>query len=712
MNPNLFEEKRRHAQLRAEAEAQLTHVPAPQTPLSSADELAHELHVHQIELEMQNEELRRTQAALETSRDRYLDLYAFAPVGYLTLSCEGAVSEINLTGAALLGGEHKKLLRCRFDSLVAAEDRERWYHLFVGMMKQEIGRNKIELGMKRSDGSVFHARLDCLLVVQDDTPPAVRITLADIDELKQTEKKLRASNERVNLLLASTGEGIYAVDEKGVCIIANPACARLLGYATSDELLGRDMHGLMHYRHEDGSAFPVEACPVHTVFRTARPAHQIEELFWRADGSPLPVALSAYPMHREGAVVGAVVSFNDITERKRKDNALRNSESRFRNLVETTSDWIWEVDTHAVYTYASPKIHDILGYLPEEVLGKTPFDLMPATEAQRVADLFDAIVATRAPIANLENINLHKDGHPITLESSGVPIVDEQGIFRGYRGVDRDITARKQAEAQLRLLNESLEQRILDESKKSREKDLLLIQQSRLAAIGEVIHNVSHHWRQPLSAVSLILANIKDTYEFNELSQEYLDREVAGGQRLIREMSETIDRFRDIFTPDGEKQAFRVCDTLEEAICLLAPAFEAGNIDIDFEPRREALVVSGYPADYSRVLMNVLTNARDAIARSNVAGEIRIKLEKGDEAATVSILDNGGGIPADTLERIFDPYFTTKEGGTGLGLYLAKTIMDNMGGGIEIRNFGEGVEVQLALPLAKPERSVSAEESP
>ncbi len=129
--------------------------------------------------------------------------------------------------------------------------------------------------------------------------------------------------------------------------------------------------------------------------------------------------------------------------------ALQESETRFRDLVETTSDWIWEVDENAVYTYASPKIYDVLGYRPEDVIGKMPFDLMPAEEAQRVAKLFGARVLTQEAFANLETINLHKDGHRVFLETSGVPIVDQDGDFRGYRGINRDISGRKQANDEL-----------------------------------------------------------------------------------------------------------------------------------------------------------------------------------------------------------------------------------------------------------------------
>ncbi len=140
----------------------------------------------------------------------------------------------------------------------------------------------------------------------------------------------------------------------------------------------------------------------------------------------------------------------EITERKQTERKLRDSEERFRSLVETTSDWIWEVDTNSVYTYSSPKIKAILGYEPEEIIGKTPFDLMPSNEAERVRKLFQAAVESQKSLTWLENINIHKDGRQIILETSGEPILDGNGELLGYRGIDRDITERKKAEQKLK----------------------------------------------------------------------------------------------------------------------------------------------------------------------------------------------------------------------------------------------------------------------
>ena len=155
-------------------------------------------------------------------------------------------------------------------------------------------------------------------------------------------------------------------------------------------------------------------------------------------------------------------------EIQRANDALRDSEERFRTLVEATSDWIWEVDARGVYTYASPKIRDLLGYAPEEVVGKTPFDFMPPDEAARIREQFAEIVAARRPFEHLENTNLHKDGGRVVIETSGVPIFDREGRLAGYRGIDRDITKRRQveaalleSEAKLRTVSESARDAIL-----------------------------------------------------------------------------------------------------------------------------------------------------------------------------------------------------------------------------------------------------------
>ena len=139
---------------------------------------------------------------------------------------------------------------------------------------------------------------------------------------------------------------------------------------------------------------------------------------------------------------------------RQNESRLRVTEERYRGLVETTSDWVWEVDENGVYTYASPRVHDLIGYTPEEVLGKTPFDFMPPDEAARVGKIFGTVITEKKSFSSLENANRHKDGHNVILETSGVPVFRQDGQFTGYRGIDRDITERKRTEEALRKSNE------------------------------------------------------------------------------------------------------------------------------------------------------------------------------------------------------------------------------------------------------------------
>lgn len=166
---------------------------------------------------------------------------------------------------------------------------------------------------------------------------------------------------------------------------------------------------------------------------------------------------------QQGNIIYWFGTNTDIDEHKRQEAALRCSEQRFRNLVEAGSDWVWEVDENAVYTYVSPQVKDILGYEPEEVLGKTPFEIMTPKEAERVMNIYAPLAAAQQPYKCLENTNVHKQGYLVVLETSGVPVFDAAGKFCGYRGMDRDITVRKQVENHLYQTQQQL-QTILDNS--------------------------------------------------------------------------------------------------------------------------------------------------------------------------------------------------------------------------------------------------------
>jgi diguanylate cyclase (GGDEF)-like protein/PAS domain S-box-containing protein len=218
-------------QLRAAAEAEFARTP-PKAPALSAERLLHELQVHQIELEMQNDTLRRTQAALEESRDRYVDLYEYAPVGYLTLSKAGLIAELSLTAAGLLKGDRRKMLEGHFSRLVAAKDQDRWQSLFRHALKQG-GKYSCELGLLRSDGTAFDACLDYVRTGVGEAVRSIRVSVTDITPRKQAEAELR-----IAATAFESQEGMVVTDPNGVILRVNQAFTRLTGFS-AEEAIGR-----------------------------------------------------------------------------------------------------------------------------------------------------------------------------------------------------------------------------------------------------------------------------------------------------------------------------------------------------------------------------------------------------------------------------------------------------------------------------------------
>ena len=217
-----------------------------------------------------------------------------------------------------------------------------------------------------------------------------------------------------------------------------------------EEIIGRRCYEIVHR-----TSHPIVDCPHMQTLKTKKAV--TGEQYDPCSGTYLQVTASPV-FDLSGEIAGTVHLMKNVTAQKETQEALRKSNERYRNLVESTSDFIWETNREGVCNYASPKIYDILGYEAEEMIGKTPFDLMPPEEAERVFPIFQECVSHQSPINSLEYVVYHKDGHPVILETSGVPLFDVDGTLKGYRGIDRDITRRKEMEEELRKSEERLRQ--------------------------------------------------------------------------------------------------------------------------------------------------------------------------------------------------------------------------------------------------------------
>lgn len=263
--------------------------------------------------------------------------------------------------------------------------------------------------------------------------------------------------------------------------------------------------------------------------------------------------------------------------------------------------------------------------------------------------------------------------------------------------VERLLKARQE---EIEGLNANLEKRVREEVEKSRQKDHVMMHQSRLAAMGEMIGLIAHQWRQPLNAINLILYNIKDLFENDCLDEEMEEELTSKGISLVRKMSTTIDDFRHFFKPNNKKTEFDVNKIIKDALTMMEASLKYSNINVKFVEDGK-IETFGIANEYSQVMLNILNNAKDAVIEKGENGEIIIDVFAENDNTIVKVRDNGGGISENVMNNIFEPYFTTKksEDGTGLGLYMSKVIIeDHMDGAISVQNIEGGVEFTISTP--------------
>jgi signal transduction histidine kinase len=292
-----------------------------------------------------------------------------------------------------------------------------------------------------------------------------------------------------------------------------------------------------------------------------------------------------------------------------------------------------------------------------------------------------------------------KGGVGIRIDENVSPEIKK--VLASFNNMATAIAAQKQY---LEDLNLSLEKKVQDETLRRVEQDRLLMRQSRMAAMGEMIGNIAHQWRQPLNALAINIQDAKMAYEYGEVDEEYIENLVSESMKLIKSMSHTIDDFRDFFLPNKEKELFCVQTACYGSIELLNAVLRNASIEMSVDMPIEDIWINGFGRELSHVLLNLLSNAKDALISNAVQNPvITIKVALENDGVLICVGDNGGGIPDDILEKIFDPYFTTKHKaqGTGLGLYMTKLIVEqHMKGYIAVKNGENGAQFDVKVPLS------------
>lgn len=509
---------------------------------------------------------------------------------------------------------------------------------------------------------------------------------------REAEQAVFRSEQRFRLFVENANDIIFTMSLSGIITYISPNCEEVLGYS-SDEIVGRSFEALIH-RNDIVGCRSIMRAIIETGSKQSGVSYRFRHKSggWRwhiTNGSllsdPASGDLAFFGIARDDT--GRKVAeetlrvLNEELEGRVSDRTakLESSNQILNSLIENMSDWIWEVDGDGRYTYCSPQVEEVLGFSPEEMLGKTPFNFMPPEEVERLQPSFTQIWHARSRIKDMENWCSSRDGRRVLLVTNGVPILDGDGELVGYRGIDRDITEQRMIEQQL---NHS----------------------RKLESVGRLAGGVAHDFNSKLSVImgysELVREELPDTTNIDEYMQE-----VSRAAEYSRDITAKLLAFsrQQIASPRTVDANQIIRDSLKSVAI-----FFDEKIRFAFTPAPALWTISIDPVQVDQIIMNLALNARDAMPdggivtfeTSNCTLAGGTTNSPGDYVLII-VSDNGTGMDQETINHIFEPFFTTKAvgQGTGLGLATIHGIVSHNNGFIKVESsIGGGTIFSINLP--------------
>jgi two-component system, NarL family, sensor histidine kinase EvgS len=395
---------------------------------------------------------------------------------------------------------------------------------------------------------------------------------------------------------------------------------------------------------------------------------------------------------------------NANNEIENKNKLIAKQKELFEKLFSKSADGVLLIKEKKIVDCNEASIK-ILQYPRNELIGKFFCDISPEfqpnNESSTIKSINKVDEALTEGISSFEWVHCNKQNEHLWIEVVLTSIeIDNNSVIHA---VIRDINKRKELEQKLEILTQNLEEKINEEIKKNQEKTKQLIQQSRLAQMGEMLSMIAHQWRQPLTAISattnnLLLKNIID----EKIEPSHLEEELELIINYSQHLSHTIDDFRNFFRPDKIKTNANLEEIIDKSIAIINISFESKNIKLIKNYCYNDTIYS-YTSEIQQVVLIILKNAEDILIENNIENKvIRINTFRKKDFAIIQIKDNGGGISSDIISKIFDPYFSTKKAkeGTGIGLYMSKTIInEHCKGNLTIKNNRKGATFEICLPI-------------
>ena len=669
----------------------------------------HSLNVQRVQLEMQNEELRLSQASLDASRARYFDLYDLAPVGYCTLSEAGLILEANLTSANLLGLTRKALVKQQIFRFICKQDRDRYHLLHNRLIKTEEPQ-ACESRMIKTDGTQLWVHLAATAVRVEDSL-IFRIVMTDITARKQAEEALLKAGDLQRAIFNSANFSSIATDAKGVIQIFNVGAECMLGYAAAevmDRITPADISDPQEVIAR-AKALTIElGTPIAPgfealVFKASRGIEDIYELTYiRKDGSRFPAVVSVTALRDEqDTIIGYLLIGTDNTarklieaEQKQLGQRLRDHEFYTRSLFESNIDALMTTDPSGIITDVNKQMEALTDCTRDELIG-APFNKY-FTDPE-LADAGIKLVLNEKKVTNYELTVRTRDGRETVVSLNATTFYDRDRRLQGVFAAARDITERK------------LMDQMLLENTAELENAKAVAENANLAK-SDFLSNMSHEIRTPMNAI-IGMSHLALKTELTPRQRDYIKKIKVSSRHLLSIINDILD-FSKI--EEGklmvEHTEFELEKVLDKVADLIAEKSSAKGLELVFDVDSNVPPnLIGDPLRLGQILINYCNNAVTFTEHGEIDVVIRLK-EQTEEDVVIycAVRDTGTGLTEEQIGLLFQRFSqadtsTTREfGGTGLGLAISKKLAGLMGGEVGVNSEpGKGSTFWFTARLGK-----------
>ncbi|WP_200414679.1 PAS domain-containing sensor histidine kinase [Arcobacter sp. FWKO B] len=488
-------------------------------------------------------------------------------------------------------------------------------------------------------------------------------------------QKLQQSNNELREIVNNSWDGIGIIDKESKFIYVNNAFSPILGYP-KEELLTINFHTIMPSEIQNTFLSLIEKT-LHNQYQ-----NEMEVSCLRKDKQTVYLQITLAPMLNKKFFV---INAKDITRQK--------SDAQILNKYVISAHF----DIDGKFTKASEAFYYISGYSKDELLTKNYWNIKKDTDK----DSFEIIklAIEQNGYYNGKEHFLKKDESTFWVDIKTQPVHNKYGDIIGYTALMFDITN----ELTLKNQNTALSKEVTNAKDEIKQKDKILVEQTKLAIMAETLQMISHQWRQPLNIISIKAQKMELDFSFgNEINPDEIVHSLDEIKQTAEELSKTIEDFQNFVELKDYKTKTTPKQVITKAVEIFSNSPDSQKIDFIKDIEKD-IEFETYPNELSTILVNILTNAKEAIIRNNTKnGVIKLKEELINDHMVIEISDNGGGIPENIIDKIFEPYFSTKDSmhGVGLGLYACKIIVEtHLNGKIEAFNHSSGATIKISLPI-------------